>query len=174
MIVSRTEFELHSKVDEDGFVAVVCPDAYSGYIGDDWTLEQVLTRFTEQMNNGLLFAVYPGQDLANESLRIADAPSLAIARREVSGLLRVSSGGLWLTDYTQLTMAAQFRDERPMGRHHIRLPFPPGEYRVTFRQFAFSYKDELEPTAELIISAAETARVYPQFEGIPWFEYSSD
>ncbi|SOY77665.1 hypothetical protein CBM2589_U10167 [Cupriavidus taiwanensis] len=156
--MSPASFELHSKVDEDGFVAVVCPDEYSGYIGENWTLQQVLVLFTEQMSNGTLFAVCTGPDLANMPLRIADAPSKLNAQREVSGFLRVHDGGAWLTDYGQLTMAAQFSDERPLSPFHIRLPLPPGEYRATLRQFALSYEDRVEPAAELVISSADTRR----------------
>ena len=46
--MSQASFELYSKVDEDGFVAVVCPDEYSGYIGENWTLQQVLVLFTDR------------------------------------------------------------------------------------------------------------------------------
>ncbi|QET05024.1 hypothetical protein FOB72_23490 [Cupriavidus pauculus] len=162
-------FELHSKVDEDGFVAVVCPDEYSGYVGEDWTLQQMLSRFTEQMNNGTLFAVCLGPNLADLPLRIADAPSKLNAQREVSGFLRVHHGGAWLTDYGQLTMAAQFSDERPLRQFHIRLPLSPGEYWATFRQFARSHEDHVEPAAELVISAAEPGDSPSKFDAFPWF-----
>ncbi|MGT2428773.1 hypothetical protein ACU4GI_40110 [Cupriavidus basilensis] len=165
----QPSFELHSKVDEDGFVAVVCPDEYSGYVGEDWTLQQMLGRFTEQMNNGTLFAVCPGPDLADMPLRIADAPSELNAQREVSGLLRVHNGGAWLTDYGQLTMAAQFSDEPPLSPFHIRLPLRPGEYRATFRQFARSYEDRVEPAAELVIRSAEPGDNPSKFDALPWF-----
>ena len=91
--MSQGKLELHSSVDDDGFVALVCPDTYSGYISDDWTLEQILARFTEQMNAGALFTAYPGPDLASASLRISDTPSKVAAQREASGLVRVGSGG---------------------------------------------------------------------------------
>jgi hypothetical protein len=167
--VSEAKFELHAVVDEDGFVALVCPDTYSGYVSEDWTLDQVLATFVEQMNTGALFAVYPGPDLADASLRISDTPSTAAARREVSGLIRVGEGGLWLTDYTQLTMAAQFSDTAPYAAHHVRLPTPSGVYHVTLRQFASLYEDELEPAVELVIRRSEIGAICPQFDAVPWF-----
>lgn len=168
--MSQGKLELHSSVDDDGFVALVCPDTYSGYISDDWTLEQILARFTEQMNAGALFTAYPGPDLANASLRISDTPSKVAAQREASGLVRVGSGGLWLTDYTQLTMAAQFSDEPPQLDRHVRLPILPGIYRVTLRQLASSYDDELKLVVELIIEPMEIGESYPKLEAVPWFE----
>ena len=164
------KFELFSQVDEDGFVALVCPNEYSGYIGEDWTFEQVLGKFVEQMNNNIMFIAYAGADFADEPLRISNTPSSDAARRETSGLLQVGQEGLWLTDYTQLTMAAQFRDEKPNANHHLELPIPPGLYRVTLRQFALSYKDKLDPAIELILepTRAEAGNIIRQFDAVPW------
>ncbi len=120
------ELELQATVDADGFVALVCPDTYSGYVDEDWTLDQLLTRFTEQMNSASLFVAYPGPDFSDHHLRIADVPLPTNALREVSGVVSVGEQGLWLTDYTQLTLAAQFRDELPMRDHHFKLPVSSG------------------------------------------------
>src|SRR5690606_24887020 len=121
MIVLLADFELFFEIDDAGFVALVCPGAYAGYVGEDWTLEQVTGRFVEQMNARNLFIAYPGPDSAGEPLRVSNRPSRMAARREASGLLRVGDDGLWLTDYAQLTMAAQFKDEPPAAGHHVRL-----------------------------------------------------
>lgn len=156
------DFELFSEVDEDGFVALVCPGAYAGYVGPDWTLEQVVERFLAQMNAQVLFVAHPGPDLANGRLRISNRPSTLAAQREASGFLRVGDDGLWLTDYTQLTMAAQFDDERAIARHHIQLPVPGGTYRVTIRQADSS------PTVELVIQEAEEHERPSSFDAVPW------
>lgn len=164
-----TPFELHAHVDEDGFVALVCPDAYAGYVDEDWTMAQVLERFVQQINAGTLFAAFPGPDLADASLRLSDTPSPGAAWRTVSGLLQVGEGGLWLTDYTQLTMAAQFDDEMPTRDEQLQLPVEPGFYRVTLRQFAVSYEDEREPAAEIIIEPAQAGETIAAVNAVPWF-----
>lgn len=168
--MSEAKFELRAVVDDDGFVALVCPDTYSGYVDEDWTLDQVLATFVEQMNARALFSVYPGPDLADASLRISDTPSTVAARREVSGLVRVGEGGIWLTEYAQLTMAAQSRDTAPYAAHHVRLPVPSGVYRVTLRQMASSYEDEVETAVELVIRRSNTGAICPRFDAVPWFE----
>ncbi|HHH1607553.1 TPA: hypothetical protein ACPZST_004067 [Yersinia enterocolitica] len=164
--------ELCSEVDGDGFVALVCQDTYSGYVGEDWIFEQLLERFIEQMNIGVLFAAYPGSDLAGQPLRISDTPSPAIAWREVTAQLLVGESGLWLTDYTQLTVAAQFSDEPPFKSYHLKLPVSSGVYRVTLRQFAVSvlYEDgeEEELAAELVITPADASAQPSQFAAVPW------
>ncbi|WP_445658921.1 hypothetical protein [Achromobacter sp. NCFB-sbj8-Ac1-l] len=167
--MSLTPFELHAHVDEDGFFALVCPDAYQGYVHEDWTLAQVLERFVQQMNAQALFAAFPGPDLADASLRIADVASPGAAWRTVSGLVRVGEGGLWLTDYTQLTMAAQFDDEMPTRDEQLQLPIGPGLYRVTLRQFAVSYEDDQDPAAELVIEPAGADDIMPAIDAVPWF-----
>lgn len=167
--MSLTPFELHAHVDEDGFVALVCPDAYAGYVDEEWTLAQVLERFVQQINAATLFAAFPGPDLADASLRVSDRPSSGAAWRTVSGLIRVGEGGLWLTDYTQLTMAAQFDDEMPTRDEQLQLPVPPGLYRVTLRQFAVSYEDDQEPAAEIVIEPAQAGEAGAGVNAVPWF-----
>lgn len=158
----QTDFELFSEVDEDGFVALVCPGAYLGYVDEDWSPGQITQRFLEQMNAHALFIAHPGPDFASEPLRISNLPSPITASREASSVMQVDAGGLWLTDYTQLTMAAQFTEERPIAGHHTRLPVPAGTYRVTIRQFAAL------PTIELLIQAAEISDRHVAFGAIPW------
>lgn len=147
------------EIDSDGFVCLVAPDDYCGFVGEDWTLEDLLARFVGQMNAGSLFVAYAGDEAADSPLAIAaDAPDAAI--REVSGVVRVGEGGLWLTDYTQLTMAAQFTDEGPVAAYGQRLAVDPGSYLVTL--------SELEDEEHTL-----TIRPYvgdsPVQDRVPWF-----
>ena len=142
------DFELFSEVDEDGFVALVCPDTYLGYIDEDWTPEQLTEHCLGQMNAQALFIAHPGPQLACEPLRIANNPSPLAASWEASNVLHVGKSGLWITDYVQLTMAAQFNNERPVAGYHTCLPVQAGMYRVTLRQVA------TQPAIEVIIQEA--------------------
>lgn len=163
-------FEISATTDESSFVLLVCPDSYTGFIGEDWTLEEVLSLFVEQMNAGSLFAVFPGADMADLPLRIATQPLPHPCLREVSGLVQVGAAGLWLTDYPTLAMAAQFVDEPPIQTWHRRLPVGAGLHRIVFRQFARSWEDDKNPTVELIIlpSADESPDVH--HDNLSWFE----
>ncbi|AYN20103.1 hypothetical protein [Alcaligenes aquatilis] len=160
--MTQPDFELFVQVDGDGFVALVCPNAYSGYVGDDWTLAQITGRFLEQMNAQTLFVAHPGADLACEPLRISNRLSPIAANREASNILLVGNDGLWLTDYTQLTMAAQFHDARPIADHHTHVPVSTGNYRVTLRQLA------APPLTELIITETDSLHRQGGFSAIPW------
>ncbi|MBO0703502.1 MAG: hypothetical protein J2P38_11255, partial [Candidatus Dormibacteraeota bacterium] len=136
-------------VDDDGFVCLVCPDRYIGYVDEDWTLEQVLERFVQQMNAGTLFVAYPGPDWTDEPFAVVAEPSAQAAAREATGGIRVGEGGVWLTDYIQLTMAAQYADSAPVATHHTRLPIGPGAYRVTLRELS----EGAAPALELVVAS---------------------
>lgn len=160
--MTQPDFELFGQVDEDRFVALVCPHVYAGYVGDDWTLAQITGRFVEQMSAQTLFVAHPGADLACEPLRISNRPSPIAANREASNVLQVESDGLWLTDYTQLTMAAQSFDAPPVADHHTLVPVSAGNYRVTLRQLTDS------PLIELIITETDPVHRQGRFNAIPW------
>ena len=55
------------------------------------------------------------------------------SKYSATGVVTVGEDGLWLTDYTQLTMAGQFADESALSRYAQRLLVEPGGERVTAR-----------------------------------------
>jgi len=123
-------------IDEHGFFCLVAPGAYRGFVDEDWQLEQLLTHFVGQMHEGSLFVAYPGPDDADEVVAVADDRPDAPALRGAVSAVHLGTGGLWLTDYTQLTMAAQFDGEAPIAAGAIRLPVHDGWQRVTLQQVA--------------------------------------
>lgn len=161
--------EILHQVDEDGFVALVCAETYAGFICEDWTLDQVLCRFIEQMNIRTLFVAYPGPDLAGMTLRVAANASATPCIREVSAIINAGDDGLWLTDYTQLTMTAQFGEKPISDGSSFHLSLPSGCYHLTLRQFASSYDDEITPALELIISPSVNDETQPNNHFVPWF-----
>ncbi len=154
-----------TSVDEDGFVCLVAAGPYDGFVGADWDLDELLTRFAEQMSRGALFIAYVGPDAAGGELRIVTEASSDRATREAAGVIDTGDG-LWLTDYTQLTMAAQFNDERPEPDDpDSRLPVPAGRYRILLREFA-SNDDR---AFELVVSPADGDDTV-EHAAVPWFE----
>lgn len=168
--MSDLNFELLAEIDADGFIALVSPEKYDGFIGDDWTLEQLMQHFLKNLNAGTLFVAHLGTDLANEPLRFSNTRTPVIAWREASAFFQVGQDGIRITDYTQLTMAAQFPDEPPSNDTHPTLSIPPGVYQVTLRQFAHSFEDGLVPAAELILESATPDESAQNLQNIPWWE----
>jgi hypothetical protein len=156
---------LDLQVDGDGFVCVVAPDTYEGFVHADWTLDSLLARFVEQMNRGSLFIAYPGPDDADRDLAFETVPPKTGAGRAASGTVQVGPAGLWLTDYTQLTMAAQFSDESSIASYSQRLPVAPGQYHVTLHEEITGD----ESTFTLTVSPANPDDVVQQLS-VPWFD----
>ncbi|HWV48484.1 MAG TPA: hypothetical protein VN035_03425 [Microbacterium sp.] len=148
-------------VDEDGFFCLVAPDAYRGFVDEDWELEQLLVRFVEQMNAGSLFIAYPGPEDADETVAFAGTLPDASVLREATSTVHVGVGGLWVTDYTQLTMAAQFDDEAATNAGAIRLPVTEGSHRVALRQV------DGDPRYVLTISPVDDD--LKALDAVPWF-----
>ena len=153
------------EVDDDGFVCVVAPDSYEGFVDEDWTLDSLLARFVQQMNRGSLFVAYPGPDAANSEIAFGTEQAPTGAGREASGIVQVGTAGLWLTDYAELTMAAQFSDESPIASYSQRLPVATGRYRITLRE----QDAEDESTFVLTVSPVGLDEVVEQ-SSVPWFE----
>lgn len=162
--MTDTGEKINLGVDEDGFVCVVAPDAYSGYVDEDWALDQLLARFIEQMNQGSLFVAYPGPDNADDDLAFCKKEPAERFFREATGIVRVGEAGLWLTNYTQLTMAAQFRDSQPVAKFSRRLPVEPGTYRITL------IEESTNPSKfQLSVTPAITGTI-TEHSSVPWFD----
>lgn len=149
-------------VDDDGFFCLVAPDTYSGFVDEDWELEHLLTHFAGQMNAGSLFVAYPGPYAPGEEVVVVDRDLDAPVLREAVGAVHVGPGGLWVTDYTQLTMAAQFDDEAPTIPGALRVPIPEGWHRVDLRQV------DGNPRYTLTISPLAGDDREP-ISAVPWF-----
>lgn len=154
--------EADLRVDDDGFVLIIAPDRYDSFIDDDWTLEQIVARLTDQMTAGSMFAAFVGQDGDEDRLTYGPPDPSEVITREASTIVDVGPGGLWLTDYTQITMAAQFADESPIGPCSVRLPVGPGRYEVRLQQMKSG-------ALHLSVTSAPTAP-HVEHRSVPWFE----
>src|SRR5215475_14347027 len=95
--------------DDSGFLAIVDPDAYQGFVDAAWTAETIQEHFRQQMRERHLLAWGTGMEhlwRIDVSLR----PIKTAGFREVTGSIFASQGRLLLTNYESLTMAAQFPD----------------------------------------------------------------
>lgn len=154
-------------IDEDGFFALVSPDLYRGFVAEDWELDQLMSHFLDELNSGSLFIAYPGPDDADEPVLFNKDSSAATPLREAVGTVEVSAAGLWLTDYTQLTMAAQFRDESSIALSATLLPVPEGLHTVVFQQVDMGYRLTVMPVSQVYIEMPDAPRQL--LDAVPWF-----
>lgn len=128
---------IHKIYDEDGFIALVNAATYQSFVDEDWNLEQLMAHFATEMGQHHL-VVWQTSNMGGGvwNVTFLDAPSTTHAYREFTDTITVTDGKLYLTDYTDLTMAAQFRDERipSINNEELKVPLANGDYNITIRQ----------------------------------------
>ena len=121
--------------DDSGFLAIVNSDKYQSFVDSDWELHQLFSRFVDEMNNGNLIIWATGYE--NEwTVIFLDKPSDHVAFREFSKSIHVTNGKLFLTNYEDLTIAAQFQEEKipQEGNAELCINLGNGKYDFTIRQ----------------------------------------
>lgn len=103
----------HSVTDDSGFLAIIDPDAYRGFVHADWTVEMLDGHFKREMQERHLLSWATGLEhfwRIQVLLQQVKTPVF----RETIGSIVASRGRLLLTNYESLTMAAAYP--------HITLP----------------------------------------------------
>jgi len=122
--------------DEDGIIGIVNGDRYEGYISKDWELEELTGLFVQQMNEQNLI-VWKAADYGNDwNIDVLDKASANQAFRTLKKTIEVTSGELYLIDYTALTMMAQYENStvKKEGKDNQKIKLENGIYNVTVRQ----------------------------------------
>jgi len=96
--------------DDSGFLALIDPDAYSGFVGPDWQLNRLFEVFHEHMARRAMLLWGTRPDGGCWTVEVSMAGVSPRGTREVWGTIRASQGRLCVTNYESLTMAAQFDD----------------------------------------------------------------
>jgi hypothetical protein len=99
----------HKVTDDSGFLAIIDPDAYRGFVQEDWTLDLLWERFAREMADRHLLIWGTGVENI-WSVQVSFQPTGTSGFREVVGSIVSSRGRLLLTNYEGLTMAARFSD----------------------------------------------------------------
>jgi len=156
--------------DDSGFLAVIDPDAYQGFVASDWDLDALQLRFREQMAARRLLIWGTGQE-GSWTVRVQLGPDTSQGFREVSGSIVSTKGRLLLTNYESLTMAAQYDDVRLPERHQADLVItvPPGAYRCRVVQHTeHDHGGQEGAPPDFTISLENTADLLPPWDNVPW------
>ena len=93
--------------DDSGFLAVANVDKYNSFVSEAWELPQLLGHFVDEMNENTVIVWATGFE--NEwTIDVLESPSDKKSYREFTQSIEVTNGKLFLTNYEDLTMAAQF------------------------------------------------------------------
>jgi hypothetical protein len=160
----------HEVTDDSGFLAIVDPDAYQGFIREDWTLDLLLEWFASEMAARHLLIWGTGLEKIWE-IHASFQPTGVSGFREISGSIASSRGRLLLTNYESLTMAAQFADTS-LPQSHERsnlLQVQPVLYDCRIVQLSDPDTEApFEEKVSFIYEFTPTAQAKEAWSAIPW------
>src|ERR1700749_615741 len=124
-------------IDDDGFISLVNGGSYQGFVSEDWQFDQLMKHFVDQMNIGNIIVWQTSNDGGVDWLvSFQDSPSDNSAFRQFEHLINITSGQLFLSNYSDLTMAAQFSDVSIPTTHNadLKIELENGWYKIAVRQ----------------------------------------
>ena len=122
-------------MDDSGFLALVNAYTYKSFVSRNWTFSQLLNHFVREMNNDHLIIWSTGSE-NSWTVCFVEQPSEKSSFREFTKTMEVTDQKLFLTNYEDLTMAAQFEQEAIPAKHnaHLFIELDNGIYELTVRQ----------------------------------------
>jgi hypothetical protein len=145
---------LNSKIltitDDSGFMGIVNTDRYKTFVSNDWTLNQLFSHFVEEINNDHLILWGTGSENI-WSVSFVNEASPIESFREFSRSIEVTTGRIFLTNYEDLTMAAQYDDEKIPSGHNTDLfvDIDNGRYTFIIRQLFDPEDYDYEPESQV-------------------------
>ena len=122
-------------LDDSGIIGIINGELYEGFVHEDWELEDLFNKFVEQIQAGNA-AIWSTSEPDLILLDILTKPSNKKAFRQIKTNIKVTNQKLWLVNYTDLTMVAQFQDESipSLENSDLEIPLSNGNYQLTIRQ----------------------------------------
>lgn len=150
--------------DDSGFLGAIDPDAYEGFVGEDWTFESIFAHFANQMARHALLLWATSEESGNWQV---DFGPQKTGIRSVTGPFVSTRGRLCLVSYENLTMAAQFADvilpESHMADEVQQIE--PGNYSCTITQLQ---KEDHLPPPHFLVTLQKTATLPPAWHKPAW------
>jgi hypothetical protein len=160
--------------DDSGFMGLVNVDKYDSFVNENWEFSELRERFIQEMNRcNLLFWSTGLEGLWN--VRITTDEGEQKPFRTISGDINVTDEKLFLINYEDLSMAAQFQDQKLPQKHNadLGLKIENGNYRVQINQMFnpdnFPQDDSDKVHFEIVIKKLLDDKVrVNKFDIIPW------
>jgi hypothetical protein len=149
--------------DYDGIISLVNSETYKTFVDKDWELEQLKNHFIHQMNLNSLI-VWQTNNFGGSywKVKFNTIESNEIAHSEFNTSIEVTEGKLYLADYTDLTMCAQFEEYKipAKKRENQYIEIENGKYQVKVKRLfnpdenldedKFAFEIVLTKTEEII------------------------
>jgi hypothetical protein len=124
-----------SITDDSGFLAIVNADKYNSFVNGNWTQPQLFERFIDEMNRDNLIIWSTGSE-NKWTVNFVNKPSNKKSFREFPKTMAVTDGQIFLTNFEDLTMSAQYENEKIPAKHNVDLyiKLDNGIYEFRIRQ----------------------------------------
>jgi hypothetical protein len=158
--------------DDSGFLGIINADNYKSFVSKDWELPQLLNHFINEMNNDNLILWSTGSE-NTWTVDFVNKQSDKKSFREFYKTLEITDGKIFLTNYEDLTMAAQYADEKIPAKHNAELciHLDKGKYEFKIRQLFdpkdYNYSSEGQVNFEIVIQP-DTNKSIQQVDKIFW------
>ncbi|USL95195.1 hypothetical protein D1J36_007895 [Riemerella anatipestifer] len=119
-----------------------------------------MQHFVHEMNNKNIIFWATGTQ-SNWTVSFVDKPSNKNAFREFTSTIHVTNEKLYLTNYDDLTMSAQFEDTKIPSKHNsdLIIKLENGLYNLTIRQFFdpedYDYEADGKVNFEIVMQKTE-------------------
>jgi len=158
--------------DDSGFLGIVNTEKYKSFFSEDWEFSQLLRHFVNEMNNdNMIFWATGSENIW--MINFVENPSAEKSFREFYKTLEVTNGKIFLTNYEDLTMAAQYADEKIPTDHNANLyvPLNNGRHEFHIRQLFdpadYNYDPEGKVHFEIVVKV-DTSRRVEQVDKVFW------
>ena len=162
--------------DDSGFLGIVNVDKYDSFVNEDWDFNDLRERFIQEMNRSSLLFWSTGQE-GLWNVRITTDKEEHKPFRTIRGKISVTDEKLFLINYEDLSMAAQFQDEKLPLKHNadLGLRIENGNYNVKINQLfnpdSLIPDDNDKVHFEIVIEKTLDGEVGSnKFDRIPWLQ----
>ncbi|WP_298539184.1 hypothetical protein [uncultured Aquimarina sp.] len=159
--------------DGSGFIGLINNQLYKTFINEDWELKDVLYRFKTETNNKHCIIWNTGTqnlmtiDFINE---FTSKPAF----RDIRTQVKVTNESLYLVNYDDLTMCAQYFDEKlPSDMNaDLKLELDNGIYNIHIRQMFnpenYTLENYPDPCFEIKLKLSES-EIDLKFDNVIWW-----
>jgi hypothetical protein len=162
--------------DDSGFMGLVNVDKYDSFVNKNWEFNDLRQRFIQEMNRSNLLFWSTGQE-GLWNVKITSDKAEHSPFRTIKGQIKVTDEKLFLINYEDLSMAAQFEDVKLPQKHNadLGLKIENGNYNIAVNQLfnpdSFRLDDSDGLHFEIVIEKVSGLHISTnRFDGIPWLQ----
>lgn len=160
--------------DDSGFLGIVNADTYKSFVDEEWELSQLINHFIDEMNNDSLILWATGVENV-WTVNFVNEPSGIKSFREFYKTIEITNRKIFLINYEDLAMAAQYEEEQIPAKHtaDLSIELENGRYLFQVRQLFdpgdFNYEPDGKVNFEIVVQPAINKKTL-QVQKVFWWK----